>query len=61
MSLLVRQSLSTPLNDFSSETPGRIFFRLHVKPCVKEGLKIYTSGYCPFSKMAAMPIYARGI
>ena len=29
----------TPLNDFSSETPGPIFFKLHVDPSVKGGLK----------------------
>ena len=30
----------TPLNDFSSVTPGPIFFKLHVEPCVKGESKI---------------------
>ena len=46
--------LSTPLNNFSSETPGPIFFKLHVEPSVKGGFKIFTNGYC---QMAAMPVY----
>ena len=29
---------STPLNDFSSETPGQIFFKVHVETSVKGGL-----------------------
>ena len=33
---------STHLNDYSSETPGPIFFKVHVEPSVKRGLKIYT-------------------
>ena len=32
--------LATPLNDFSSVTPRSIFFKFHVEPCVKGGLKI---------------------
>ena len=28
----------TPLNDFSSETPGPNFFKFYVEPCVKGGL-----------------------
>ena len=51
--------LSTPLNDFSSVTPGPIFFKLYVEPCVKGGLKIYTNGHGPLIKMAAMPIYGK--
>ena len=29
-----------PLNDFSSKTPRTNFFKLHVEPCIKGGLKI---------------------
>ena len=29
----------TTLNDVSSEIPGQNFFKLHVEPCVKRGLK----------------------
>ena len=32
--------LFTPLNDLSSETPGPNFFKVHVEPYVKGGLKI---------------------
>ena len=46
---------STILNDFSFETPGPIFLKLHVGPSVKGRLKIYTNGYGPLIKMAAMP------
>ena len=35
----------TPLNDFSSETAGPIFFKLHVESSVKGGLKICTNGH----------------
>ena len=49
---------STHLNDFSSETPGIIFFKLHVEPSVKGVLKICTNGNSPLIKMAAMPIYS---
>ena len=45
-----------PLNDFSSVTPGPIFFKLHVEPSVKEGLKICSDGHGPLIKMATMPI-----
>ena len=37
----------TPLNDFSSETPGPNFFKLHVELCVKGELKICTNGHGP--------------
>ena len=50
---------STPLNDFSSETPGPVFLKLHVAPSVKGGLKICTNGHSPLFKMAAMPIYCK--
>ena len=53
--------LSTPLNDFSSENPGSIFFKLHVEPSVKGGLRICTNGHHPLSKMAIMPIYGKNI
>ena len=49
---------STPWNDFS-ETPGSVFFKLHVEPSVKEGLKICINGHHPLIKMAAMPIYGK--
>ena len=49
---------STPLNDFS-ETPGPIFFQLHVEPSVTVGLKICTNGHSPLIKMAVMPIYSK--
>ena len=52
-----RQSSFTPLNDFSSETPGPIFSKLHVEPSVKGGVKIYTNGHGPLIKMATMSIY----
>ena len=37
--LSVRPSVRpfTPLNDFSSVTPGPNFFKLHVEPCVTGG------------------------
>ena len=43
---------STPLNDFS-ETPGPIFFQLHVELSVTVGLKICTNGHSPLIKMAS--------
>ena len=43
------------LNDFSSETPGAIFFNFHVKPSFNGGLKICLNGHgslrwppCPY-------------
>ena len=51
--------LSTPLNDFSFETPRPIFFKFHVEPSVKGGLKIYTNGHGSLIKMAVMPIYGK--
>ena len=48
-------------NDFSSETSGPIFIKLHVEPSVKRGLKIYTNGHGLFIKMVAMPIYGKNI
>ena len=44
------------LNDFSSETPRPIFFKLHVEPSIKEGLNICTNVNGPIIKMATMPI-----
>ena len=35
---------STPMNNFS-KIPGSIFFKLHVEPSAKQGLKICTNGY----------------
>ena len=54
-------SLSAPLNDFSSEVPGPIFFKLHVEPSVKGGLKIYINGQGMITKVAAIPIYGKTI
>ena len=48
-----------PLNDFSSETHGQIFFKFHVEPSVTGGLKICSDGHSPLSKMAAMPMYGK--
>ena len=56
-SVVVRPS--SPLNDFSSETPGPIFFKLHVEPSVQGRLKICSNGHGPLTKMAAMPIYGK--
>ena len=56
--LSIGQRPSTPLNDFS-ETPGPIFFKLHVEPCVKGGLKICRNGHGLLIKMATMPIYGK--
>ena len=50
---------STPLNNFSSETPGPIFFKCHQEPSVNGGLKIFTYGHGLLIKMAAMPIYGK--
>ena len=50
---------SIPLNDFSSETPEPIFFKLHVEPSDKGELKICTNGQGLLVKMAAMPIYGK--
>ena len=44
----------TPLNDFSSETPGHIF-KYHVELSVNGGLKICSNGYDLFIKVAACP------
>ena len=38
-------TLSTILYDFSSETPRPVFFKQHVEPSVKGGLKICTNGH----------------
>ena len=46
---------STPLNDFSSETPLPVFFKRHVRLSVKGGLKIYINGHGPLKKMTACP------
>ena len=50
---------STPLNDFSSVTPGPIFFKFLLEPSVNGELKICTNGFGPLIKMAAMPIYGK--
>ena len=44
--------LSTPLNNFFSETPGPIFFKLNVEPSVNGGLKICTNGHGLLIKIA---------
>ena len=51
------RSQSAYLNDFYSETPWPIFFKLDVEPSVKGGLKICTNGHGPLTTMAAMPVY----
>ena len=58
MILAIRPSVRpfTPLNDFY-QTPGPNFFKLHVAPSVKGGLKICTNGHGPLIKMSAMSIY----
>ena len=48
---------SSPLNEFSSETSGLIFCKLHGEPYFKWGLKNYTNDHGPLIKMAAMPIH----
>ena len=53
--------LSTPLNNFSSETPGPIFFKFLLEPSVNGGLKIYTNGLSLLIKLAAMPICTKNI
>ena len=50
---------STPLNDFSSETPRPIFFKLHVEPSVKSSLKLCSNGQGLLIKKAAKPIYGK--
>ena len=58
-SVVCRPSVVRPqtlLNEFSSETPGQTFFKLHVETSVKGGLKICTNGHGLLIKMAAMPI-----
>ena len=50
--------LSTPLN-FSSGTPGPIFFKFHVEPSFNGRLKICPNGQGPLIKMATMPIYGK--
>ena len=42
---------SIPLNDFSSVTPGPGFFKLHLEPSVKGGLKICINGHSPLIKI----------
>ena len=49
--------LTTPLNDFASETAGPIFFKLLVESSCKGGLKNYTSALGTLNTMAAMSIY----
>ena len=56
MVLIIVRRPSTPLNDFSSETAGPIFFKLRVEPSVKWGLKIRMNGHDPLIKRAAMSI-----
>ena len=45
--VVCRQLLTFHIFDFSSETPGPNLFKLHVEPCVKGELKIYTNGHGP--------------
>ena len=37
------------------QTPGPVFFKLHVEPSVEGGLKICTNGHSLLIKMATMP------
>ena len=46
-----------PLNDFSSETSGPIFFILDAKLSVNGGLRICSNGHGLLIKMAAMPVH----
>ena len=56
---VARRRPSTPLNDLSSETLRSIFFKLHVEPSVKKGLKICSNGQVLLIKIDAMPIYGK--
>ena len=51
--------LLTPLNDFSSETPWPIFFRLYMEISVNGETKTCSNGYGSLIKMATMPIYGK--
>ena len=53
--------LSSPSNNFSSETRGPIFFKFNVEPSVEGGLKIYKNGHSQLIKKAAMLIYGKNI
>ena len=55
-SLSVVPRLSTPLNNFSSETPWAVFFKFLLKPSVNGGLKNCTNDLGLLIKMATMPI-----
>ena len=50
---------STPLKDFSSETPEPIFSKLYVDSSVKGGLKINSNGQGQSIRMAVMPVYGK--
>ena len=55
----IRPSVNIYLNNFSSETPGSNFFKRHMEPSVKEGLKICTNDLDPLIKMATMLMYGK--
>ena len=67
-SLTIRRLSISPFNHSSlcphhiaSGTTGPIFFKFHLEPSVKEGLKICWNGHGPLIKMATMPIYGKNI
>ena len=49
----------TPLNNFSSETPGPVFFKFHMESSVNGELEIGTNGHGLLIKMAPMSIYGK--
>ena len=57
LSNVIHHPPSTPLNIVFSETPGPVFFKIHMKPSVNGVLKICTNGHGLLIKIAAMPIY----
>ena len=57
---ICRPSSIRPLNNFSSETPGPIFFKLHVEPSAKGDWKFVQMVMVHQSRlMTAMPIYGK--
>ena len=47
------------LKVFFSETPWTVFTRFHMGPSVERMLTIFSNGFVPLNKMAAMPIYGK--
>ena len=54
-------SPSTILNDFSSETTGRIATKFHIQPPGPVGKKRCSNGLGHMTNMAAMPIYGKNL